>query len=238
MNIDLRKMADLVKVGFPAGLGFMVNVAVMGMILFGLVSRFGNESLAATAAVFACINVSVMPVVGIGTALTAAIGKTIGMGRKDLAAKQANLCLKIALVYMGMIGICFFIFRNSIMGFWSSDAKVVEAGVNILICAAIFQVFDATAITYSGALRGAGDTVWLAIISGASSVFILGVGGIILVTFFPQLGSLGPWIALTVNIVAIGLANRWRFKSNRWMEIDLFKHHPPGVPVEVEAVVE
>ncbi|MFC1676145.1 MATE family efflux transporter [Planctomycetota bacterium] len=238
LNIDFKKMADLVKVGFPAGFGFMVNVAVMGMILFGLVSRFGNESLAATSAVFSCINVSVMPVVGIGTALTAAVGKSIGMGRKDLAAKQASLCLKIALVYMGLIGICFFVFRNSIMGFWSGDAKVIEAGVNILICAAIFQVFDATAITYSGALRGAGDTVWLAIISSVSSVFILGVGGIILVTYFPQLGSLGPWVALTVNIVAIGLANRWRFKSNRWMEIDLFKRRGAPVPVEVEAVTE
>ena len=127
------------------------------------------------------------------------------------------------------------------MVFWSSDDKVIAAGVNILICAAIFQVFDAATIIYSGSLRGAGDTVWLAVMAVLGAVLILGLGGVLIVKFFPSLGSVGPWIAATVNIIAVGLANRWRFKSNRWMKIDLFKRAaagPLGVPVEIEAVVE
>jgi len=238
MNIDLPKMKDLLKVGLPAGFGLMVNVAFWGIILFGLVGKFGKEALAATSAVFSCINVSVMPIVGIGTALTAAVGKTIGRGRKDVAIKQTSVCLRIALAYMGLVGLCFFIFRNDLMAFWSSDDKVIKAGVNILICAAIFQVFDAATIIYNGSLRGAGDTVWLAIVSALGAVVILGFGGFLILKFFPHLGSLGPWIAATVNIIAVGLANRWRFKSNRWMQIDLFKRRPLGVPVEIEAVVE
>jgi Na+-driven multidrug efflux pump len=67
---------------------------------------------------------------------------------------------------------------------------------------------------------------------------ILGFGGLFIVKFFPEVGSVGPWIAATVNIIAVGLANRWRFKSNKWMRIDLFRRHPAGVPVEIEAVVE
>ena len=59
-----------------------------------------------------------------------------------------------------------------------------------------------------------------------------------MVRFFPELGALGPWIAATANIIAVGLANRWRFKSNRWMQIDLFKRRAVGVPVEIETVVE
>ncbi|GAG88356.1 unnamed protein product, partial [marine sediment metagenome] len=49
-NIDFSKMYDLLKVGLPAGFGLMVNVAFWGMILFGLVGRFGTEALAATSA--------------------------------------------------------------------------------------------------------------------------------------------------------------------------------------------
>ena len=134
---------------------------------------------------------------------------------------------------MGFIGLCFFVFRESIMGFWSTDAKVIEAGVNILICAAIFQMFDAATIIYSGSLRGAGDTVWLATIAIVGAVFILGGGGFLMVKFFPELGSLGPWIAATANVIVMGLANRWRFKSNHWTKIDLFKRRPVGVPVEI-----
>ena len=233
LNIDFGKMYDLLKVGLPAGFGLMVNVAFWGVILFGLVGKFGTEALAGTSAVLSYTSLSVMPIVGIGTALTAAVGKTIGQGRKDIAIKQTRVCLRVALIYMGLVGICFFVFRNALMAFWSSDDKVIEAGVKILICAAIYQVFHAARTIYSGSLRGAGDTVWLAIISAVGAVLILGLGGWLIAKFFPSFGALGPWSAATVSIIAVGLANRWRFKSNRWMQIDLFKRRPLGMPVEV-----
>jgi MATE family multidrug resistance protein len=239
MNIDFPKMRDLLKVGFPAGFGFMVNMAFWGIILFGLVGKFGKEAMAATSAVFSCMNVSFMPIIGLGTALTAAVGKAIGEGRKDVVIKQTSVCLRVALVYMGLVGLCFFVFRNNLMAFWSPHNKeVIRIGINIFICAAIFQVFDAVLIIYGDGLRGAGDTVWLAIIEASGAAIILGLGGFCMLKFFPELGALGPWIAATAKIIFGGLANRWRFKSNRWMQIDLFKRRPVGVPVEIEAVVE
>jgi len=233
LNIDFGKMYDLLKIGLPAGFGLMVNVAFWGVILFGLVGRFGKEAIAATSAILSYTSVSVMPVVGISTALTAAVGKTIGQGQKDLAMKQTSLCLRVALAYMGTIGICFLLFREPLMRFWTSDEKVINAGVNILICAAIYQVFHAARIIYGGSLRGAGDTLWLAIVSALGAVIILGGGGMLIVTFFPSLGSIGPWIVAALSITAVGLANRWRFKSKKWMKIDLFRRRPVGVPVEV-----
>jgi len=238
-GVNLPKMRDLLKVGFPAGFGFMVNMAFWGIILFGLVGRFGKEALAATSAVFACMNVSFMPIIGLGTALTAAVGKSIGEGRKDVAIKQTSVCLRVALIYMGLVGFCFFIFRDDLMAFWSPDDKeVISIGINIFIFAAIFQVFDAMLLTYYDALRGAGDTLWLAIVEALGATIIMGLGGFCMLKFFPELGALGPWIAATVKIIAVALANRWRFKSNKWMQIDLFKRRPPGVPVEIEAVIE
>jgi len=139
---------------------------------------------------------------------------------------------------MGLVGLCFFVFRDALMALWSTDDKVIGIGVNVLICAAIYQVFHAARTVYSGSLRGAGDTLWLAIVSALGAVVVLGLGGLFIVEFLPGFGSLGPWIAATFSIITVGLANRWRFKSNRWMEIDLFKRRAVGVPVENEAVVE
>ncbi len=238
-NIDLTKIKDLLKVGFPAGFGFMMNMMFWGIILFGLVGRFGKESLAATSAVFSCMSVSFMPIVGLGTALTAAVGKSIGKGKKNMAIKQTGVCLRVALIYMGLVGLCFFIFRNDLMVFWSPDDKeVVRIGTNIFIFAAVFQVFDAILLTYYDALRGAGDTLWLAIVEVLSATIILGLGGFCMLKFFPELGALGPWVAATFKIIAGAAANRWRFKSNKWMQIDLFKRRPLGVPVKIEAVIE
>jgi len=232
-KINFSKMRDLLKVGLPAGFGLMVNVAFWGVILCGLVGGFGKEVLAASSAVLSYTSLSVMPTVGIGTALTAAVGKTIGEGRKDLAGRQTSVCVRIGLVYMGLVGICFFMFRDALMRFWSSDEEVIRTGANILICAAVYQVFHAARIIYGGSLRGAGDTVWLAVISGVGAVLILGIGGAVMVKFFGFLGYMGPWIAATLSIVTVGLANYWRFKSDRWMNIDLFKRRPVDVPAEL-----
>ncbi len=242
LRIHFGKMKDLLKVGLPAGFGLMVNVALWGIILVGLVGRFGTEALAATSAVLAFTSLSVMPVVGISTSLTAAVGKTIGRGKKDLAIKQTSVCLRVALTYMGLVGLCFFLFRHELMAFWVTDPVrdrgVIEAGSDILICAAIYQIFHATRTIYTGALRGAGDTIWLAIISGVGAVVILWLGGAIVAAAFPSLGALGPWIAAATSIITVGLANLWRFKSKRWMKIDLFHRQTAGVPLQNGTPVE
>ncbi len=234
LALDLAKMSDLLKVGLPAGIGLMVNVAFWGVLLFALVGRFGTEALAATSAVLAYTNLSAMPVVGISTALTAVVGKAIGAGRKELALRQTRVCLTIALLYMGFVGVCFFLLRNSLMVFWSQDPTVIRIGSRILICAALYQVFHAARITYGGALRGAGDTIWLALISGIGAIGVLGVGGVLVVWLLPGFGTVGPWVMATVSIVVVGLANRWRFLSRRWMKIDLFKDRPLPAPLPAE----
>ena len=237
-KIDFRKMKDLLAIGLPAGLALTLNVALWGVILSALIGRFGEEALAATSAVLAYTNLSVMPVVGISMALTAAVGKIIGLGRKDLAIKQTNLCLKISLVYMGIMGLCFFLFRDLLMSFISSDAKVINTGVDILICAAIYQVFHAARTIYGGTLRGAGDTLWLAAISAIGAIPILGLGGYLLTILLPSLGAIGPWLAATFSVIVVGIANHWRFRSNKWKSIDLFKQQSAIVPVQAEPVVE
>jgi len=238
MNVNFARMADLIKVGFPAGIGLMVNIALWGVILFRLVGQFGKDALAATSAVLACVSVSVMPVVGLSTALTAAVGKAIGEGKKDVAMKQTSNSLRIALVYMGLIGLCLLVFREQIMAFWSSDEVVVGIGVKIIILAAIYQVFDAATLVYNGSLRGAGDTVWLAAVSAFGAIVVLGIGGYCLIKLFPQLGALAPWSSATISVITVGLANRWRFKTNRWMRIDLFKRYGVEVPIRDGAVIE
>jgi MATE family multidrug resistance protein len=220
---DLAQMRALLRVGLPAGVGLMVNVAVWGVVLYTLVGRFGKEALAATSAVLSCTHLSTMPIIGVGVALTAAVGKSIGAGNKERAVRQTRTCLHLGMVYMGSVGVCFFLLRGPLMAFWSTDPRVVEIGSRILVCAALYQVFYAARIIYDGALRGAGDTIWLALVSSAGAMGVLGLGGALTTWLFPSLGALGPWIIATLSIVTVGLANRRRFLCRRWTAIDLFQ---------------
>ncbi len=227
-------MLDLLKVGLPAGFELMLNVSLWGVILCSLVGRFGKEALAATNAVIAFCHFTVMPVVGFKVALGAAVGKSIGQNRKKVAVKQTRICLKIAIVYMGLAGICFLVFRDFLILAWSDDPKVIQLGADILIFAAVYQVFQAARTIYSGALQGAGDTLWLAVVSAIGALVVLGLGGYTIIILLPELGVFGPWTAGTLSIVAVGIANRWRFKSKEWMKIDLFKRYPAAIAPEAE----
>jgi Na+-driven multidrug efflux pump len=102
----------------------------------------------------------------------------------------------------------------------------------------VYQIFHATRVVYSGSLQGAGDTIWLALISAIGGVGVLGLGGLVAITLIPSLGAIGPWTAATLSIMVVGMANRWRFKSNRWMKIDLFKRGLGSVPIYIGADIE
>jgi len=147
LKIDFTKMLSLLKIGSAAGFAFMINTALLGAILFRLIGGFGKEALAATSAVYSCTALSFMPAVGVSIALTAAVGKSIGKKRKDIAVKQTSVCLKISLLYMGIVGTLFFIFRHQIIAVWKLGETATDIGAKVLICAAIFQVFDAAVLT-------------------------------------------------------------------------------------------
>src|SRR5690606_20979605 len=135
--------------------------------------------------------------------------------------------------YMTVCGLLFFLLRYPLVQVFvgqdvsPADADmIISIGGNLLICAAIFQTFDAFGIIYSGALRGAGDTVWPGVITIIYSWLFIVLGGILMVKFAPGLESIGPWIAASVYIIMFGLTLWRRFEGGRWRAIQLL-HSPP-----------
>ena len=95
-----------------------------------------------------------------------------------------------------------------------------------MICAAFFQLFDAVGITYSCSLRGAGDTFIPSVFFIVSNWVILVGGGWLMVTFYPGLGSLGPWLAASGLIMLTGVFLWWRWHGRAWMRINLLDSAP------------
>ena len=150
------------------------------------------------------------------------MGKYIGMGDYHRAKSRAYMCVKVAMVYMTTMGLVFLVFRYPLARAFSHDPAVIHWGAVILMFAAFFQTMDAVGIVSSGALRGAGDTHWTAVVTiGCSWGVFLPLGWAI-GHVFPELGSAGPWIGGTVYIILIGALLFWRLASDRWRRIDIF----------------
>ncbi len=263
---SLPHFRDIIRLGWPAGVMFFNEMLCWAylmavMLPMGGAARAGlldlppdqleiavdqAKTTANTAGWIALryMHLSFMPAVGMSIAVTAIVGKYMGMGRPDLAAKRAWLGLRLTVLYMGLCALVFVLFREQLVDVFVSDElhktdpvsaqALLRVGAGVMIAAAIFQVFDAIAITISGALRGAGDTVWPGVVTVITSwVCIVGIGHALL-AWAPSLGSVGPWIGASLYIILLGILFLWRFMAGRWKTIDVLGASAGGRPVNDE----
>ena len=236
-TVRLRHCKDLVRVGWPAGMQLCNDILCWSLFTGVLVGTyFGAAHLTASVAAMRYLGLSFMPALGIGIATTALVGRYIGAGRPDLARRRAHTALLVAMVYMGLCGAAFYVFRYPMVRLFvrvypsgtmtaleaqGLAEQIVQIGARILICAAVFQLFDAVGIVYVGALRGAGDTFWPMVITMVLSWTIIIGGGFAMVNLVPQLTSIGPWVAGSVYVIVLGSSMALRFESGAWRRIDL-----------------
>lgn len=167
------------------------------------------------------------------------MGKYVGAGQPDIAIARTRLTLALAMCYMTACALIFFVFRHPLIAaFLPADsdpvraAHIIEIGGKIMICTAVFQTFDAFGIIYTGALRGAGDTVWPGVVTMILSWLFIVAGGYAIVHFIPQLESIGPWIVSAIYIIIYGMTMWWRFATGKWRSIDLLKRGRAGTAEE------
>lgn len=250
---SMAHFRDIVRLGWPAGLMFVNEMLCWGYLMAYLLPAGGAakagladlppeqlkavvESAKTTANTAGWIalrymHLSFMPAVGMSIAVTAIVGKCMGMGRPDLAEKRAWLGTGLTVGYMGLCALAFVLFRERLVDVFVDDklkltdpeaaADLIRVGAMVMIAAAVFQVFDATAITASAALRGAGDTIWPGVVTVITSwTCLVGLGHLTL-HWAPSLGSLGPWIGASIYIILLGILFLWRFIAGRWKTIDV-----------------
>lgn len=219
---------DILRLGWPGGAMFGNEMVCWSIFMVYLVSGFGKEHGTAGWIAHQYMSLSFMPAVGLSVACSALVGKYQGMGRPDLAAQRAWMCIRAALLYMGLCGVVFVVFREPLVGLFvpadavpEEAARVLALGQRFMIATAAFQLFDAGAMTISGALRGAGDTVVPGVLTVVAAWLVIVGGGFALVRYAPSLESLGPWIAAATYIFTLCTILLWRFLHGRWRTIRL-----------------
>lgn len=244
---------DIFKLGWPAGLMFVNEMLCWTYLMAVLVPAGGAakarlqlastlDSASATQMIeqartiantagwigLRYMHLSFMPAVGMSIAVSAIVGKYMGMGKSHIANHRAWIGLRLTVLYMGLCALAFVLFRRRLVEFFidprmdpAQAQQLLDAGMAVMVAAAVFQVFDAVAITISGALRGAGDTVWPGVVTIILSwTCIIGVGHALLY-LAPQLGLMGPWIGASAYIMLLGIVFMIRFVAGKWKQINV-----------------
>jgi len=224
-----RPMKELVRLGWPAAVQFGNEITCWAILMTVLIGRFGDAHMAAGWITMRYMHLAFMPIAGISFAATSLVGKYIGAGMHDLAANRARTALGLSMGYMIFSGSIFIMFRHELTGLFvaAQDVEprlaeeIIRIGGSMMIAAGVFLLADAAGIIYSASLRGAGDTVWPGLVTIAYSWLIIVLGGWLMTVLFPQIESLGPWLALAAYLVIYGITMATRFERGRWRSIRL-----------------
>lgn len=219
---DAAALRRLLYRGWPAGLQISSEMVVWSVALVFLVGLFGTVHLAATTIAVRVVHVAFLPAIGFGMAVTAAVGKGVGAGQHERVSRLTYQAFALILLYMGGIGLIMAYFPDSVLRLFTDNHEIISVGRNVFLCMALFQVFDAMNITFSHALRGAGDTAFPALATLLSCVILFLGGGILVVRFFPELESIGPWIMTDAYLLVLGISLWARWQFGPWRRINIF----------------
>ena len=205
------------KVGLPMGIQGVLDVGSF-TVFSAMIGRMGNSELAANTAAITLLHTSFMPLIGISLAATTLVGQYIGSNQYTNARESGYTAIKVGVAYTSIMALLFFCLPNTLLSLVTDDPNVITLGRKILFLAAIFQVSDGCGICSSGALKGAGDTLFTMVV-GISYGWLL---------FLPlsywlagRHGLSGAWAGATVYIILLGITYFLRFRSNRWEKLQI-----------------
>lgn len=210
---DFKKM---ITIGTPAAVERGLGVASFLLFVMMIASQ-GTEALAGYQIGLRIEALAFMPGFGFSVAAMVLAGQYIGAKQYEESYASGVLSAKIAMVFMGSVGVILVAFPEALIRFFTDDASTLQQAALYLRLVGIAQIPLALTFVLSGALRGAGATkrsmqisllsLWLFRIIPAYVVMKLG-GGI-----------LGIYIAMTAETFIKGWWF-WRvYRQKEWLKI-------------------
>ncbi|MGH2615496.1 MAG: MATE family efflux transporter [Thermomicrobiales bacterium] len=200
---------QLLTLGVPAALEQVLSAGAF-TTLIAVVALIGTEALAAQQITFTALSLAFLPAFGFSIAATALVGQSIGAGVPADARTASRIALRWALVWMGIGGGLAFVFSERVMGVFSADPAVIEAGSSALRALSIALPFWSLWFVSSGSLRGSGDTRTPLII-GASTMWVSVLIAWVAVRWFG--GGLGMvWLAFVLTTAPASVLMWWAYR--------------------------
>lgn len=208
----------LLRVSIPAAVDSM-SIGICQFWFLQLVNRLGSEATAAHGIAIGWEALGYLSGAAFGTAATSLVSRNLGAGRPEVAAHSGWVSLALGGGTMVFMGVVFYTLAPWMCRLFSPNNEVVVAqGVTALRTVAFAMPALASAIVFTSALRGAGDTrvpvlfTWIGFL-------VVRIPLAYLLTGPMELGLFGAWLAMLADIWLRGLLFLWRFAGGKWQSI-------------------
>jgi len=218
-RLDPKLFARMMKFGLPSGVQWFLDCTAFTLFVV-IVGWLGEVAANASSIAFTINLVAFLPVMGIGQAVTIRVGHYQGQNNPDGSVRAAwagqligcVYTLAVALLYTGFPLMMTNIFRaDPVPANWPE----VEAMVGtLLIFISVYVFFDSIMMIFSFALRGAGDTRYITLVSLVCSWPVMIVPTWL--SYKYNWGLYAAWGFCTLYIFTLCVCFALRFFGGRW----------------------
>jgi Na+-driven multidrug efflux pump len=214
---DWQRLRRLLRISVPAGFDSLL-VAVGQLCFLGLVNRLGDVEATAHGHALRWEALAYLAGTAFGTAAMAMVGQNLGAGSPGEAARSGWSAFWLCSLVMSICGLGFVVLAPAMFALFCprpEQRPVIEMGVPVLRFIALAMVPLAATIVFTAALRGAGD-VRVPVLFTLVGFFVIRLPLAYWLTGPMNLGLMGAWIAMAIDVFARGAFLVWRFAGGRW----------------------
>lgn len=204
-------LATIAKIGAPAAATGVAFSAIY-VVLTRITTQFGTPALAALGLGFRIESVVYVVSVGMGAAVAAIVGQSMGAGDVPRAARAGWVSTGLVSLFGLLMAVASFAFAESFAGIFSTDPAVIAEAARYLRIAAFSQLFLGAEVVLESAMGGAGWTLVPMVASTALTALRLPVGA----WAAARWGTTGLWWTLALTAASRGVLMAALWWWGRW----------------------
>lgn len=225
LNFTRRELLRVLRFGLPNGLNWLLEFTAFQAFVNIVVAGLGDTTVAALNVVIAVNSIAFMPAFGLASAGAILAAQSIGKGDRDAVWPQVKLTFACCAAWECAIAALYLVAPRSVIGLFApagGGTELIALGASMLAMSAVWQIFDAGAMTLNETLRAAGDTAWTMAARTALAWLVFAPGSY-LVTAVLHGGALGAMACLCGYLALLAFVLALRFRSGAWKRIELIE---------------
>lgn len=209
-----EEVLPMVRISLPSILQ-QSTVSIGMMLVQSVVNSFGSEALAGFSAAGRIEGLCVVPMVGIGTALSSYTAQNLGAGKHSRVTEGYRAANKLVVFFAAIIFVALRFFNRQLIDlFLGSDgtAVAISTGRSYLIFMGFFFCLIGFKMAVDGLLRGAGDMKMFTV----ANLVNLFIRVFVAVVFAPRYGIAMVWYAVPVGWLANWIISFAQYRTGHW----------------------
>ena len=214
LRVDWAVLFRLVRVSLTGILQFAIaHTSWIGLVR--IISVFGSAALAGYTIAVRILIFVLMPSWGLSNAAATLVGQNLGARQPERAQISVWRTGLYNMIFLGSIGVVFFILATPIVRLFTQDPEVVPLAASCLRIFSVGNIGYAYGMVMLQAFNGAGDTVTPTVVN-FFGFWVLEIPLAYFLAIRAGWKSTGVFVSIVVAECAVALAGVLLFRQGRW----------------------